>query len=46
MYSLRDPAATVDSVDLVNQSHVWYTQLILDLPSPTLLSDGNRVYGK
>ena len=45
MYSLRDPAATVRSVDLVNQSYVWYTQLILDLPSPTLLSDGNRVKG-
>ena len=45
MYSLRDPAATVDSVDLVNQSHVWYTQLVLDLKSPTLLADGNRVAG-
>src|SRR5262245_23168628 len=45
MYSLRDSAATVRSVDLVNQSHVWYTELILRLPKPTLLADGNRVAG-
>jgi hypothetical protein len=45
MYSLRDSAATVRSVDLVNQSYVWYTELILRLPNPTLLADGNRVAG-
>lgn len=45
MYSLRDGAATVDSVDLINQSYVWYTSLTLDLPNPILLADGNRVAG-
>jgi hypothetical protein len=44
MYALRDKAATVRSVDLVNQSHVWYTALDLKLPNATLFSDSKKVY--
>ncbi|MGH9948827.1 MAG: hypothetical protein ACRD6X_16765 [Pyrinomonadaceae bacterium] len=42
LQSLRDTAATVSSIDLVNQSHVWYTSLFLRLPSPKLHTDGQK----
>lgn len=46
LLALRDPAASVDSVDLVNQSYVWYTSLFLRIPTATLLKDGSRIYGQ
>ncbi len=42
LQALRDTAATVKDIDLVNQSHVWYTSLFLRLPSPTLHTDGTK----
>ena len=44
MYALRDPAATVRSIDLLNQSYVWYTGLDLKLPNATLYSDSKKIY--